>query len=143
MSGQRRQIEEDLKSLPPKYSVDEINTMYDALIVDMANMKRQNKPQVYMERQLHAKHKKLSYGLPGMFFKILRGELNQEMFRKTMDIKDAVDRGLITPNDAKRAIIDAAKYQIENSPARAKKEPAPGSTVQEATFQCKMEEDEV
>jgi len=142
MSGQRRQIEEDLKGLPPKYSVDEINLMYNALIVDMVTMKRQNKSQQYMERYLHTKHKKLSYGLPGMFFKIVRGELNQEMFRKSMDIKDAVDKGLITQNDAKRAIIDAAKKQIENNPSRPKKEAAPGSSVQEATFQCKLEEDE-
>ena len=143
MSGQRRQIEEGLKGLPPKYSVDEINIMYNDLIADMVTMKRQNKSQHYMERSLYNKHKKLSYGLPGMFFKIVRGELNQTIFRKSMDIKDAVDKGLITQNDAKRAIIDTAKHQIENSPGRVKKEAAPGSTVQEVTFQCKLEEDEV
>ena len=143
MAGQRRNIEDQLKKLPDTFSVDEINSMYDALIIDMVTMKRQNKPQQYMERKLHNKHSKFSYGLPGLFFKIVRGELNQTMFRKSMEIKDAVDKGLITENDAKRAIIDAAKHQIENSPARPKKDAPPGSTVQESTFQCKLEEDEV
>ncbi len=142
MKGQRSEIEKDLKKLPPKYTVDEINEMYEAIIKDIVLLKKKNVPQVEMERQLHAKHKNLSYGLPGMFFKIVRGELNQTMFRKVMQIKHAVDSGAITEGDAKRAVIDAAKAQIEQNPNRPKKEAPGGSTVQEITMKARVEDDE-
>lgn len=142
MKGQRSEIEKDLKKLPPQFTVDEINGMYEAIIKDIVRLKKQRVPHVDMERQLHAKHKKLSYGLPGMFFKIVRGELNQTMFRKVMEIKQAVDSGSITEGDARKAVIDAAKAQVEENPNRPRKEAPAGSTVQEITMKARVEDDE-
>ena len=141
MSGPRREIEEQIKSLPPKFSVDEIEQLYEALIIDIVHMKRQNKPQQYIERTLHNKHKKLSFGLPGLFFKIVRGELDQNMFRTTMNIKRAVDEGKITADQAKNAIVDAAKLQIDD-PNRKKRVPQAGETTQETTMMAKLGEEE-
>ena len=141
MSGPRAQIEEQIKSLPPKFTVDEIEKLYEVLIIDLVVMRRQNKPQQYIERHLHNKHKKLSFGMPGLFFKIVRGELDQTMFRTTMNIKRAVDNGEITPEEAKNMIVDAAKLQIED-PNRKKRVPQAGETTQETTMMCKLGEEE-
>jgi len=142
MGGSRAQIEEQLKTLPPKFTVDEIEAMYDALIIDLVKMKRQNKPQRMIEQVLHSKHKKLAFGLPGMYFKIVRGELDQTMFRTTMNIKRAVDNKEITPEQAQNAIVDAAKLQIESNPDRKKRVPQAGDTTQEVTMMAKLGEEE-
>ena len=139
--GQRKGIEKQIEKLPQQYSSDEILEMYKLLIEDMAVLKKTGMTQVSMEKKLHDDHKGIAYGLPSLFFRIVRGELNYTMFKTIMDIKKRVDSGEISNEAAKNLVVDGAKAQIEKNPNRAKKPSPEGSTVKEITMKCIPDDD--
>lgn len=138
--GQRGPIEQDIKALPKKISADELSRVHRELKRDLEKLqKRRSLTQQSIERVLHSKHKKLSYGQPSIFFKTVRGELDDNMF-KTMDVKRRVESGEIDDRRARELVIDSAKEMIANYPNRVKKPAPEGSTVQEITMKCKVED---
>lgn len=141
MPGQRKEIESKLDALPETFSADEIESMYTSLLRDVHLLKTQGKNQRHIESQLHLKHEKLAFSYPTIFFKTMRGEMNPHIFKSLMDIKRKMEKGELTDDGARRAVIDGAKAHIDSNPVRPKRVTQPGSTVQELTVQCRLEDD--
>ena len=143
MTSQRKQIENQLKCLPDKFSATEIIEMYDKLKKDMTIMKNRGLSQKDMEVQLHSRHKTLSFAYPIMFFKVIRGEMDHSVFMKMMYMKNKVDRGELSDDDAKNRIIDEAKKYIEEHPERKKNVAKRNQDFpsQEFVFKSKIEEE--
>ena len=131
MSGQRRQIENKLKSLPESMSADEIEAMYANLQKDVDYLLKQGQNLKTIESQLHKKHETLAYAYPTVFFKAVRGEMDPHMFKSLMQIKRQMDDGKLTEEGAKRAVVDGVKEHIMSNPNRRKPKPPPGSTTYE------------
>ena len=142
MSGQRKDIEDKLKSLPESFSADQIEEMYSALVKDIKFMKLQGKNKAIIESQLHQKHETLAYSYPTIFFKTMRGEMDPHIFKSLMEIKRKMEKGEISQEGARRAVIDGAKAHVMSNPDRPKRVIEPGSTVQEITLKCRVEDDD-
>jgi len=139
MPGQRREIERQLEQLPEHFTAEEIKAMHQKLTEDVAKLRGTNKE---VEAQLHAKHKTLAYSYPTLFFKTVRGEMDNHIFDTLMELKKKVDEGEITNKRAKELVVDGAKRHVEGEAPRAPKpEKTNGGTVQEITLNCKVEED--
>lgn len=143
MPGQRREIERQLEKLPESFTAEEIKQMHNNLSSDVRMLKANNVPQKVLEANLHQKHKTLAYSYPTLFFKTVRGEMDQHIFDTLMNLKQKVDTGEINNKRAKELVIDGAKRHVEGEVPRAPKpEPKEGGTVQEITLKCKVEEEE-
>lgn len=141
MPGQRRDIERQLEQLPESFTAEEIKDMHQKLNADVSKLKGANIPQKEAEAQLHAKHKTLAYSYPTLFFKTVRGEMDNHIFDTLMNLKKKVDEGEITNKRAKELVIDGAKRHVEGEAPRAPKpEKTPGGSVQEITLKCKVED---
>lgn len=149
MADHRRQVEAYLKSeIPKTFDSRTISQMCADLQKDMdliASNKDNGQPrlsQKRMEMLLHQKHRRLSFSYPGLFFKIVRGEVDPHMLKSLLTLKGNLDDKSISLEAARNRVIDCAKTQIEGSrgkPRTRKAKPA-GTVVQELRFECKPED---
>lgn len=141
MPGQRRDIERQLEQLPESFTAEKIREMHQQLSADVSKLKDTDMPRKEVEARLHAKHKTLAYSYPTLFFKTVRGEMDNHILDTLMELKRQVDEGQITSKRAKELVIDGAKRHVEGEAPRAPRpEKAPGGTVQEITLNCKVED---
>lgn len=141
MPGQRREIERQLEKLPESFTAEDIEKMYSDLRADVAFLRKQNTPQKVAEAELHKKHQTLAYSYPTIFFKTIRGEMDQHIFDTLLKLKRRVDSGEINDKKAKELVIDGAKRHVEGEAKRAPKaQKKEGGTVQEITLKCKVED---
>lgn len=141
MPGQRREIERQLEKLPETFTAEDIEKMYDALKADITFLKDHQIPQKLAEADLHKKHQTLAYSYPTIFFKTIRGEMDQHIFNTLLNLKRKVDAGEINNKVAKELVIDGAKRHVQGEASRAPKAPEKeGGTVQEITLRCKVED---
>ena len=141
MPGQRREIERALQQLPESFTAEQIIHMHSDLSSDVLLLKKNKVPQKLAEARLHEKHKTLAYSYPTLFFKTVRGEMDQHIFDTLMNLKSKVDAGEINNKRAKELVIDGAKRHVEGEAPRAPKpELREGGTVQEITLKCKVED---
>jgi len=141
MPGQRREIEENLKKLPEKFSAREILEMYDALKRDMQPFINRGVSQKIMEIEMHKKHQTFAYAYPLVFFRVVRGDIAHKDFLKFIQLKNKLDKGTLTADDAKKRVIDYTREVIETKPSN-KKPSTEGLPSQEFTFQCKLDDDD-
>jgi len=140
--GQRREIEQQLRTLPKSFSSAEISDMYRNLRADVERLQGSGVPQRLIEQRLHDKHKTLAFAYPSLFFKALRGELSEFMFESILRIKQSLDEGSITQSQARDMVVDNAKRHTEGAaPRPARPDPAaPGTAVQEITMRAQVDE---
>ena len=112
------------------------------LITSNTNNGQPRLSQKRMEMLLHQKHRKFSFSYPGLFFKIVRGEVDPHMLKSLLTLKENLDDNSISLEAARNRVIDCAKTQIEASSGkpRVKKARPPGTVVQELRFECKPED---
>lgn len=130
--------------LPQSFGADTISEMYAALQKDL-DFIRTKGPVVdakKMEMMLHQRHKKLAFSYPGLFFRIVRGEVDPVMLKSLLKLKENLDDQSISLDDARNRVIDCAKQQIEDTKGmpRVKKAKPSGTVVQELSFKCKPED---
>jgi len=145
MASHRRQVEDFIKNdLPQSYSSSAISDMCADLERDIQFIKTKHPAvnQKSMEMMLHHKHKKLAFSYPGLFFKVLRGEVDTGMVQALLKLKHDLDEKSISLADARNRVIDSAKRQIEQTrdQPRVEKAKPPGTVVQELSFKCKPED---
>lgn len=145
MADHRQQVEQYIKNeLPDRFGSGTISDMYADLQKDMAfiRAKSPGMDKKKMEMLLHQKHRKLAFSYPGLFFRIVRGEVNPEMLKSLLKLKESLDGNDIGLDDARNRVIDCAKKQIEETSGkpRTKKTKAPGTVVQELSFKCKPDD---
>lgn len=146
MSDTREEIENYInKDLPANFSSDEIRDMCDALQKDVVLLKKapgMNDSKMGMICQ--HKHKMFAFSYPGLFFRIVKGELKSEVLNKILSIKHKMDMDEITLDQARMGVIDGAKEDIENNPVetRGKKVKPVGTVVQELNFKCKLDDED-
>ena len=145
MVDHRQQVEQYIKNeLPDRFGSETISDMYAALQKDMAfiRAKSPGMDKKKMEMMLHQRHRKLAFSYPGLFFRIVRGEVNPEMLKSLLKLKESLDGNDIGLDDARNRVIDCAKKQIEETGGkpRMKKIKAPGTVVQELSFKCKPDD---
>lgn len=140
--GQRADIEKQLKKLPSSFTSTEITSMYRSLRADAEKLKRDGVSQSAAEQRLHSTHKVLAFAYPTLFFKVVKGEMSEYMFTTAMQIKQRLDSGEITPEQAKDLIVDSAKKHIEGAAARPPRPAnnAPGATSQEVLIRAQVDE---
>lgn len=141
-TGQRSEIESQLKMLPKSFTTADISRMYDDLRADIEKLKSSGVAQAKMEQILHAKHKTLAFAYPTFFFKVVKGEMSEFMFRKCMEIKQDMDQGKISADQAKNLVVDHAKLHVEGAaprPSRPEKI-QPGASVQEIVVQAQVDD---
>lgn len=115
--------------------------MHSDLSCDVETLRADNVPQKVAEAKLHEKHKTLAYSYPSLFFKTVRGEMDQHIFDSLMNLKRKVDVGEIDNKKAKELVIDSAKRHVEGeAPRAAKPGKKEGGTVQEIILNCKLED---
>ena len=145
MSGPKEEIENYInRELPANFTSDDIMNMYEDLEKDIILLKKapgMNDSKMGMICQ--QKHKKFAFSYPVLFFKVLKGELNQDTLKKILKIKSQMDEKEISLNKARNRIIDGAKEEIKQNPieTRKKKVHSDGSVVQEMEIKCKVEDD--
>ena len=140
MPGQRREIERQLAELPESFNAGEIQKMYDKLVQDVNFMKQKGIPLATMESELHKRHKTLAFSYPTLFFRIVRGEMDEHIFRTLMGLKKKVDDGELTNERAKEMVIDSAKQQVDGEVPRMQRVKKEGGTVQEINLKCRVED---
>lgn len=145
MSSHRRQVEDFIRNdLPQSFGASAISDMCADLQKDIQFIKTKYPAmdQKRMEMMLHHKHKKFAFSYPGLFFKVVRGEVDMSMVQALLQLKHDLDDKSISLADARNRVIDSAKHQIEetaNHP-RVKKAKPPGTVVQELSFKCKPDD---
>lgn len=141
MPGQRREIERQLKQLPESFTADDIEKMYTALQKDVTFLKSRGVQMSQIEAELHRKHKVLAFSYPTLFFRVIRGEMDEHIFKTLMKLKQRVDSGELTDKRAKELVIDGAKRHVGGEAPRRSIPKKEGGTVQEINLKCKVEED--
>lgn len=117
-TGQRADIERQLKQLPTSFTSAEITSMYRGLRKDAERLKGDGVPQAVVEQRLHSRHKVLAFAYPTLFFRVVKGEMSEYMFITAMQIKQRLDSGEITQEQAKDLVVDSAKRHIEGAAPR-------------------------
>lgn len=117
-TGQRADIERQLKQLPASFTSAEITSMYRSLRADAERFKNDGVPQAVIEQRLHSRHKVLAFAYPTLFFRVVKGEMSEYMFTTAMQIKQRLDSGEITQEQAKDLVVDSAKRHIEGAAPR-------------------------
>ena len=136
-----QKIKNDIKKLPSQMSSNEIVRMYCELKKDIVDFKnRGNMSPKQIEQVLHNKHKTLALSYPTVFFKTVRGEMDNNMFFYMMSLKKKVDEGQISNEEAKNYVIDGIKKSIEKNGPTPKKKQQPGQTVTEFSAMVKPED---
>ena len=116
--------------------------MYDNLKSDVALLKKKKVPQKLAEAELHKKHKTLAYSYPTIFFKTVRGEMDQHIFDTLIKLKRKFDDGEINNKTARELVVDGAKRHVEGEAPRAPRPPKKeGGLVQEINLRCRVEDD--
>lgn len=141
MPGQRREIEEKLKKLPEKFSAKDILLMYDALKKDMQPLINRGVSPRIIEVEMHKKHSTFAFAYPLIFFRVVRNEIAHKDFLKFIQLKNKLDKGALTADDAKKRVIDYTREVLETKPSE-KKPSTEGLPSQEFTFQCKLDDDD-
>lgn len=142
MANHRQEVEDYIeKDLPESFVSSSISEMFSALERDIVLIKTESPDtsQKKMEMMLHQRHKKLAFSYPGLFFKIVRGEVDPMMLKSLLSLKQSLDEKNISLDAARNRVIDYAKNQIEDTrgkPRVEKTKPA-GTVVQELSFKCK------
>ena len=133
-------------NLPQNFGSSGISKMCSDLQRDLHSLRssvsRGDMSQKKMEMILHQKHKKLAFSYPGLFFKIVREEVDPVMLESLLGLKKKLDENSISLEDARNRVIDCAKHQIEKTEGkpRIRKSKPPGTVVQELSFKCKPED---
>lgn len=145
MANHCQQVEQYIKNdLPDRFGSVTISDMYTDLQkdIDFVRAKSPGMDRKKMEMMLHQRHRKLAFSYPGLFFRIVRGEVDPEMLKSLLKLKENLDGNSIGLDDARNRVIDCAKKQIEESggKSRVKKTKAPGTVVQELSFKCKPDD---
>ena len=145
MASHRQQVQEYIDNdLPQKFGSRQISDMHADLQKDMDLIKAAcpTMGQKQMEMMLHQKHKEFAFSYPGLFFKIVRGEVDSEMLKSLLKLKENLDENNISLDTARNRVIDCAKSQIEETGGRprVKKVKAPGTVVQELSFKCRPDD---
>lgn len=140
--GQRAGIENQLKQLPKSYTTAEISAMYVGLRADVDRFRASGVPQALVEQRLHSKHKTLAFAYPALFFKVVKGEMSEYMFTKVMEIKQDLDQGKITQEQARDLVVDNAKRHVEGAAPRPARPSTnePGTAVQEVVIRTQVDE---
>lgn len=86
--------------------------MYHTLRKDVEKLKTEGVPQAAAERMLHSRHKLLAFSYPTLFFKVVKGEMSEHIFTTSMTIKQRLDSGDISQEEARDLIVDSAKKHI-------------------------------
>ena len=141
MPGQRREIEEKLKKLPENFSARDILLMYDALKKDMQPLINRGVSPRIIEVEMHKKHSTFAFAYPLIFFRVVRNEIAHKDFLKFIQLKNKLDKGDLTADDAKKRVIDYTREVLETKPSE-KKPSTEGLPSQEFTFQCKLDDDD-
>ncbi len=139
----KAEIEKNISDLPNEFTSDQIEVMYENLIKDMELLKKApGMTQQKMEITLQKRHKQMSFGYPGIFFRAVKGELGTEKFKHILSLKKKMDNNEITLSDARNRIVDGAKEEIRLNPKenRPKKASKPGEVVQEINVKCKPDD---
>ena len=140
MPGERREIERRLNELPESFTAGQIQQMYKDLVVDVNILTKQKVPLANIEAQLHKKHRVLAYSYPTLFFRVVRGEMDEHIFNTLMCLKKKVDDGEITNETAKERVIDGAKRQVQGLDPKMKRTKTEGGIVQEINMKCRVED---
>lgn len=146
MANHREDVEDYIRdNLPESFGSSTISEMYADLEKDIKLIKTKSPAmsQKTMEMMLHQRHKKLAFSYPSLFFKIVRGEVDKEMLRSLLTLKQRLDENEMSLDDARNRVIDCAKNQfdkIQGQPRPKKKDKAPGTVVQELSFKCKPDD---
>ncbi|AAK14548.1 unnamed protein product [Ectocarpus sp. 4 AP-2014] len=142
MPTHRQEVEEYIENnLPESFVASTISEMYAALERDirLIRSKSPGMDQKQMEMMLHQRHKKLAFSYPGLFFKIVRGEVDPAMLTSLLSLKQSLDERDVSLEVARNRVIDYAKSQIEETQGkpRVRKAKPTGTVVQELSFKCK------
>ena len=145
MATHRQQVEDYIdKDLPDSFASSTISEMCAELEKDI-NLVKTKSPgtsQRNLEAMLHQRHKKLAFSYPGLFFKIVRREIDPEMLKSLLSLKESLDKQDMSLDAARNRVIDYAKNQIDSTEgkARVKKAKPSGTVVQELSFKCKPDD---
>lgn len=142
MINHRQEVEDYIENkLPESFVSSNVADMCSALERDIKIIKTRSPgmTQKQMEMMLHHRHKKLSFSYPGLFFKIVRGEVDPVMLKSLLSLKESLDEKNISLDTARNRVVDCAKSQIEKTRGkpRVKKAKPDGTVVQELSFKCK------
>ncbi|CAM9108784.1 unnamed protein product [Ectocarpus sp. 12 AP-2014] len=142
MANHRQQVEHYIDNdLPKSFASSNISEMYCALEKDikLIRTKSPGVSQKQMEMMLHQRHKKLAFSYPGLFFKIVRQEVDPAMLKSLLSLKQSLDEEDISLDTARNRVVDYAKSQIDKTEGkpRVKKTKPAGTVVQELSFRCK------
>ncbi|CAM9096752.1 unnamed protein product [Ectocarpus sp. 12 AP-2014] len=147
MGSHREDVEDYIhNNLPEHFGSGTISDMYTDLEKDIRLIKTRSPTmsQKKMEMMLHQRHKRLAFSYPSLFFRIVRGEVDQEMLASLLTLKQRLDENEMSLADARNRVIDCAKNQIDSTRGQPrpskKKDKAPGTVVQELSFKCKPED---
>ena len=145
MVSHRQQVEDFIENeLPESFGSSSISEMYAAVERDIKLIKTKDPEmgQKRMELVLHQRHKKLAFSYPGLFFKIVRGEVDPIMLKSLLSLKEKLDEKDISLEKARNSVIDYAKNQIHETRGepRVKKAKPRGTVVQEISFKCKPDD---
>lgn len=145
MASHRQQVEEFIENeLPESFVSTNISEMYAAVERDIKLIKTKHPEmgQKRMELMLHQRHKKLAFSYPGLFFKIVRGEVDPIMLKSLLSLKEKLDENVISLENARNSVIDYAANQIHETKGKPRvKKPKPrGTVVQELSFKCKPDD---
>jgi len=141
----RRQVQEYIDNeLPQKFESRQISDMHADLEKDLHLIKAAcpTMGQKQIEMMLHQKHKEFAFSYPGLFFKIVRGEVDSKMLKSLLKLKEDLDHDNLSLDAARNRVIDCAKQQIEDTKdkPRSKKVRPPGTVVQELSFKCRPDD---
>lgn len=142
MPGQRKEIEKQLEKLPSSFTANDVNRMYEDLNKDVKFLKSKNIPMSQMEAELHKRHKTLAFSYPTLFFRVVRGEMDEHIFKSLMKLKRRVDEGEIDNTQAKKMVIDGARRYVEGCAPRVVRPKTEGGTVQEINLKRRVEDEE-
>lgn len=140
-----QQVEDFIHNeLPESFVSSSISDMYAAVERDIKKIKTMS-PEVsqkQMELILHQRHRTLAFAYPGLFFKIVRGEIDPKMLESLLSLKEKLDENDISLDKARNRVIDFAKNQIDETKdkPRVKKAKPRGTVVQELSFKCKPDD---
>ena len=145
MADHHRQVQAYIKNdLPQKFGSRQITEMHADLEKDLCliKLKCPAMRQKQIEMVLHHKHKQFAFSYPGLFFKIVRGEVDSKMLASLLKLKENLDENTISLDAARNRVIDCAKHQIEETKGkpRVRKAKPPGTVVQELSFKCRPDD---
>ena len=134
----REYIQNDL---PESFFSCKISEMYDDLQQDICQFRTRSPDlsQNRLEMMLHQRHEKLAFSYPGLFFRIVRGEVDPVMLNSLLKLEENLADNNVTLGTARNRVIDCAKSLIDETkdqPKKAKSKAA-GIVVQELSFRCR------